>query len=66
MWQKKKIESFIKRNYKTCPVYGAEDIKDYYNIAESLKFCEYLDYLMQIARNDGLEIAITKLYDTEF
>ena len=66
MWQKKKIESFVKRNYKTCPVYSAEDIKDYYNIAESLKFCEYLDYLMQIARNDGLEIAVTKLYDTEF
>ena len=66
MWQKKKIESFIKRNYKTWPVYGAEDIKDYYNITESLKFCECLDYLMQIARNDGLDIAVTKLYDTEF
>lgn len=66
MWHKKKIEGFIKRNYKNCPVYGAEDIKDYYNIAEPLKFCESLDYLMQIARDEGLEIAVMKLYDTEF
>lgn len=66
MWHKRKIEGFVKRNYKDYPVYGAEDLKDYYNLKESLKFCEYLDYLMQIARNDGLDIAITKLYDTEF
>ena len=24
MWQKKKIESFIKRNYKTCPVFNKD------------------------------------------
>ena len=66
MWHKRKIEGFVRRNYKDCLVYGAEDLKDYYNLKEPLKFCEGLDYLMQIARNDGLDIAVTKIRNGEF
>lgn len=66
MWHKRKIEGFVRRNYKDCLVYGAEDLKDYYNLKEPLKFCESLDYLMQIARNEGLDIAVTKIRNGEF